>query len=104
MSNAPLDVRVDVCLKQDALAYAGAAYCPAERVATWSTLNALCQDKTTGFEVYATVKATAPKAKLDKDYFGYMGVDHYREWVVAAFKGEILKYLLGCVYLGIFSG
>jgi hypothetical protein len=79
---------MDFCVAQDALAYAGAAYCPIERVATWSTLNAPCQNKTAGFEVYATVKATAPKAKLDKDYFGYMGVDHNREWVVAAFKGE----------------
>jgi hypothetical protein len=73
------------------LVYAGAAYCPVERVATWSTLYPACQTKTTGFEVGATVVATPPTAKLNKDYFGYMGADHERAWVVAAFKGEIAR-------------
>ena len=69
------------------MVYAGAAYCSAGRVATWSTMNEVCQERTSSFEVGATVEAQPINAQLTQEYFGYMGVDHDRQWVVAAFKG-----------------
>jgi len=65
--------------------YSAAAYCPSFKVRAWEGMGHHCSVGTKKFEVSAAVEAS--DVTNTREYFGYMGVDHERRWVVAAFKG-----------------
>jgi hypothetical protein len=68
------------------MVYASAAYCPKGRVTSWD-MEGDCATRTSGFSDISTFVATPPNVKYTRQYFGFMGVDSTRKWVVASFKG-----------------
>mmetsp|Transcript_47367 Transcript_47367/g.107378 ORF Transcript_47367/g.107378 Transcript_47367/m.107378 type:complete len:308 (+) Transcript_47367:64-987(+) len=74
---------------KDAMIYSSGAYCPKGKVASWSNLNEECASRTTNFTTTLAITASPPPGDviLSREYFGYMGVDSERRWVVGAFKG-----------------
>eukprot|EP00613_Pedinella_sp_CCMP2098_P061580 CAMPEP_0171974812 /NCGR_PEP_ID=MMETSP0993-20121228/234242_1 /TAXON_ID=483369 /ORGANISM="non described non described, Strain CCMP2098" /LENGTH=297 /DNA_ID=CAMNT_0012625919 /DNA_START=257 /DNA_END=1150 /DNA_ORIENTATION=+ len=68
------------------MAYSSAAYCPIERVAAWGTdFSPGCSSATSSFSSVQTFEAKSEDGT--RSFFGYVGLDTARSWVVAAFKG-----------------
>lgn len=68
---------------RDASIYASAAYCPPYRVRNWTMVNEPCKSSTEVFEIKNVYDLMEKKERA----FAFIGVDHEREWIVAAFKG-----------------
>lgn len=72
---------------RDIMVYASAAYCPKGKVNSW-TMDGQCATRTSAFDEIQSIVATPPDLKMTRQYFGFMGVDKQRQWVVASFKGH----------------
>mmetsp|Transcript_26449 Transcript_26449/g.31261 ORF Transcript_26449/g.31261 Transcript_26449/m.31261 type:complete len:306 (+) Transcript_26449:13-930(+) len=71
---------------RDIMVYASAAYCPKGKVESWK-MEGDCATRTSNFLDITSFEATPPDVKYTRQYFGLMGVDYGRKWVVASFKG-----------------
>jgi hypothetical protein len=71
---------------REVMVFASAAYCPKGRVDSWK-MNRECAARTSQFETVTSMSATPPDVSTTRQFFGFMGIDHERMWIIASFKG-----------------